>query len=178
MILEIILLAKNHLENASIKDYKVPYESWVCLQFSPSNEFFDTAKRQSGRLNIQRKIQSFNTGSNQSHGNYWAMINCMWRHHTNWIYLAIEKQCTDFEFNTLPSLPTLPLESTITCFVKKNKTGIKARRDVTVASAVRTSRSYIVPVGTQFECHGHDFIWYKITSSVTPETNIGKTPDE
>ena len=53
---ELILLAKEHLENAGMKYYKAPCESWVRLQFLPSNKFSDNDKRHSGRLNIQRKI--------------------------------------------------------------------------------------------------------------------------
>ena len=89
---ELILLVKEHLKNAGIKDYKVLCESWIRLHFLPSNEFYDSSKRHSGRLSSQRQIQSRNERSNHRHGHYWAMLKCMWRHHINWMYLVIEKQ--------------------------------------------------------------------------------------
>ena len=146
---DLILIAKEHLRNAAIKDYKITCESWVCLQLFPSNKFSDTAKLHSGRINIQRKIQSRNARSNHRHGHYWAILKRMWRHHINWIYLAIEKQCADFEFNTLSSLLPLPPEFDIPCFSQDDKTGIKVGGDVPVAPAVRNSLSAIVPVGTR-----------------------------
>ena len=82
---ELILLVKEQLENAGIKDYKVPCESWVRLQFLSSNKFSDTAKRHIGRINIQWQIQSRNAHSNHRHGYYWEMLKRMWRHHINWI---------------------------------------------------------------------------------------------
>ena len=95
-ILYLILLAKEHLGDSGIKYYKVRCESWVRSQFFPSNVFSDTSKLHSGRLKIQQKIQSRNAHSNQRHGHYWEIIKRMWRHHINWIYLAIEKQCAKF----------------------------------------------------------------------------------
>ena len=106
------------------------------------------------------------------------MLKRMWRHHINWIYLAIKNKCADFEFNTLPSLPPLSPEYSIVCFVQDDKTGIKFGRDVLVAPDVRNSRFTIVPVGNRVECHDHDFICYKITIFVTLKMNIGKTLDE
>ena len=146
---DLILLAKEHLGNYGIKDYKVPCEIWGRSQFFTSNIFSDTSKRHSERLNIQRKIQSRNAHSNHRHSHYWEIIKRMWRHHINWIYLAIKNQCANFEFNALSSLSQLPPEFDISCFGQDNKMGIKFGWDVPVDSAVRNSLSDIVPVVTR-----------------------------
>ena len=88
---ELILLAKVHLENVGIKDYKVPCESWVRLQFLSSNKFSDTAKRHIGRLNIQWQIQSCSAHSNHRHGYYWEILKRTWRHHIIWIIWLSDK---------------------------------------------------------------------------------------